>query len=101
RRFTQKIKLSKPLFEERKKLWNLFIPEKLPLASDVNIDELAIKYLFSGSQIKTVILNAATDVASRNEDYHVISQDDFINFADIENNGSFDEPPKNKIGFTS
>ncbi|MEA1981003.1 MAG: ATP-binding protein, partial [candidate division Zixibacteria bacterium] len=67
RRFTQKIKLSKPLFEERKKLWNLFIPEKLPLASDVNIDELANKYSFSGSQIKTVILNAATDVASRNE----------------------------------
>ena len=101
RRFTHKIELTLPEYNERVKLWQLLIPKKLPIASCVNIENLANKYSFTGSQIRTVILNTATDVANRNEVVEIVTQDDFMAFADMEKMGSFDNSSPNNIGFNN
>lgn len=66
RRILAHVKFELPDQENRRKLWRMYIPYKLP--TDVNIDGLAEKYQgISGSDISNAVLNASLRAARRND----------------------------------
>lgn len=67
RRIILKLKFDIPGPEERAKIWRKLIPEKLPLASDVDFEKLGKIYELTGGEIKNAILNAVTECAYRGE----------------------------------
>jgi len=101
RRFTHKIELPWPDPATRERLWGTLVPSTLPLGADFDTRALAEEYSFSGSQIKTVIYNAALEAANRPPDGRIVTQSDLIKHADLESSGSFDGSRLSKIGFGS
>lgn len=67
RRVSLIIEFKLPGFNERKAIFERHLPKKLPLAGDVNRDELA-EHCLSGGQIKNVVLNAARFAVGRGAD---------------------------------
>ena len=62
RRISVHVKFELPDFECRKKLWQMYIPKKMPTA--LNIEEISGKYEgLSGSDISNAVLNAAFQAA--------------------------------------
>ena len=96
RRFHHKIEFKRPGPEERLKLWQIHIPEKAPLAADVNLRHLSEEYDLSGGQIALAVQNAATMAAMRGDK---ICQSDFISACEQERAGNFDEKARMRIGF--
>ncbi|MAG47785.1 AAA family ATPase [archaeon] len=68
RRISSHIYFGLPEKEEREKIYNVLIGDKMPLDSDVDFGELADKYSFSGGDIKNVILNSARLAANESLD---------------------------------
>lgn len=67
RRILSHILFELPSFENRQKLWQHYIPAKLPLAPDVNINILAEKSDgLSGSDISICVLKSALSSAREN-----------------------------------
>lgn len=99
RRFTHKIELEMPEENERLKLWHVHIPEQFPLADDVDLELLAREYPFSGSQIKTVIVNAATIAARDLDTGREVTRANFEESATMERTGAFDDSSTKQIGF--
>ena len=98
RRFHHKVEFERPGFEERLRLWRVHIPAKAPLSSDVDINDLATSYSFSGGQIALAIRNAAAEAAIRGDR---ITQADIINACEKESAATFEGKTKVKIGFVS
>lgn len=96
RRFHHKIEFKRPMPEERLRLWQIHIPEKAPLAADVNLRHLSEEYDLSGGQIALAVQNAATKAAMRGDK---ICQRDFISACEQERVGNFDEKARMRIGF--
>ena len=96
RRFHHKIEFRRPASNERFKLWQIHIPEKTPLADDVDLGYLSEHYDLSGGQIAVVVQNAATRAARRGDR---IMMEDLINACDGEIKGNFDEKAKMRVGF--
>jgi len=71
----------------------------LPLGSDFSEQELAARFPFSGSQIRTVIYNAAKHVAAQGETSRVVCMNDLVRFAELEMTGAFDNSTSARIGF--
>lgn len=74
RRISLIVKFPKPLPEQRHLIWKRFLPKKLPLAKDVDINEL-VTHELTGGLIKNVVLNAARMAVS--EDREEVTMDDF------------------------
>lgn len=73
------VEFIKPDKDCRKKIWDVHITGngiKIPLASDVNTEELAEKYEFCGREIRKAVINACVSVAMRN--CAIVQQNDFI-----------------------
>jgi len=85
RRLTLKIKFEFPGYEERLAIWKKLIPEKAPIANDVDFRSLA-EYKMSGGNIKNAILNAARKAARRASQKlnPQITQDDFLSAIKME-----------------
>jgi len=96
RRFHHKIEFRRPEAEERFKLWQVHIPDKVPLADDVDLSYLAEYYDLSGGQISVVVQNAATRAARRGDK---IVLEDLINACNAEVKSNFDEKAKMRVGF--
>jgi len=96
RRFHHKIEFRRPEAEERFKLWQAHIPDKVPLADDVDLSYLAEYYDLSGGQISVVVQNAATRAARRGDK---IVLEDLINACNAEVKSNFDEKAKMRVGF--
>ncbi len=96
RRFHYKIEFKRPGPDERLRLWQVHIPEKAPLAEDVDLRYLAECYDLSGGQIAVVVRNAATKAARRG---NKISLDDFIRACEVELTGNFDDKGRAIAGF--
>lgn len=62
RRISAKIEFMFPDESERAKIWQRLMPEKAPLAKDVNFKKLAT-YPLAGGNIKNAVLNAARKAA--------------------------------------
>ena len=58
----------------RGEIWRRLLPEKLPLADDVQVDDLASREL-TGGEIKNVVLNAARIALARDPKGAVRAQD--------------------------
>ena len=80
-------------------LWKKLIPDKTPLADDVNIEYLAKAYIFSGGQILNVVKNAAIAATIREGESKKVFQDDLIKYAEIEKQSAF-ENDKIIVGFS-
>lgn len=59
RRITYSVHVPVPDVETRKKIWKQVFPKEIPLASGLSFVNLAEKYEFSGSSIKSIALQAA------------------------------------------
>lgn len=58
RRIAIKVEFERPEEELRRQIWGKLMPENMPLAEDVSIDQLSEVDL-SGGEIKNIVLNAA------------------------------------------
>jgi SpoVK/Ycf46/Vps4 family AAA+-type ATPase len=65
RRIRSHVLFEIPGAEEREQIWKLQVhPSKTPLASDVDFQDLAQKYVVSGGDIKNAVIKAAASAAS-------------------------------------
>ncbi len=87
RRFNYKIEFKKPDIKQRKRLWQMMLPEKADYESDFDIDTLS-RYPLTGGQIDLVIRNTAYRVAVRDES--LFTMRDFIEEIERELGSSFD-----------
>ena len=68
RRISMHVKFELPDLDCRRRLWKMYIPEKLP--NNIDIDKLATNYEgISGSDISNAMLNAAFKAARQNADH--------------------------------
>ncbi len=91
RRISMHVKFELPDLECRKKLWRMYIPEKMP--NDVDADEIAEKFdEISGSDISNSVLNAAFKAARRkmnfvNKEIFFEAVEDILNSRKANENG--------------
>ena len=72
------VEFEMPNEELRYKLWERLIPEKMPVADDVDLQNLARKYAFSGGDIKNAIINAASARAVLLQEIREVTMSDFL-----------------------
>jgi SpoVK/Ycf46/Vps4 family AAA+-type ATPase len=94
RRFNYKIEFTRPNESQRKELWQLAIPESLPLEDDFDMDKLA-KYELSGGQIEMMVKNTAYKLAL--DDEPLFTTNSFIEEIEKEKQNNFDK--ETKVGF--
>jgi hypothetical protein len=97
RRISLKIEFARPVREERRHIWQKFLPNKLPLAEDVSLDSLSEADL-AGGEIKNVVLNAARMALLRSSEGPV-SMQDFSTAIAMETNTRWNAEGRNPIGF--
>lgn len=100
RRFNYKIEFKKPSIEQRKTLWEKYLPKNAKYDKGDTLKSLAeslSEYSLSGGQISLVIKNTAYKVATR--DHPVFKKEDFIEEIKKEQSGSFDG--EKNLGFKS
>lgn len=78
RRIQYALEFERPDKSLRFELWSRMIPDKLPMASSVDLEQLAQRFELTGAGIRNVIQRAAAHVASRSEGNRVVKMDDFI-----------------------
>jgi hypothetical protein len=96
RRFHYKIAFKNPGLKERTLLWRAHLPDKCPLATDVNLPALSERYELSGGQISVASRNAAAMAARRGD---MLRQTDLVKACEDEISGSFDAKTGRKVGF--
>lgn len=74
RRISLIVEFPEPDVEARRNIWRGMLPEKMPLAKDVNVEKLAA-FEITGGYIKNIILNAARYAAG--DDATEVSWDHF------------------------
>lgn len=100
RRFNYKIEFKKPSIDQRKILWEKYLPKNAKYdkgESLKSISQSLSEYSLSGGQISLVIKNTAYKVATR--DHPVFKKEDFIEEIKKEQSGSFDG--EKNLGFKS
>ncbi|MEA1915675.1 MAG: ATP-binding protein [Campylobacterota bacterium] len=88
RRFNYKIEFTKPDEKQREQLWQLLIPQSLPLSEEFDVKMLA-QYSLTGGQIEMIIKNTAYKVAV--EDLKEFTTDVFVQEIQKEQKGMFDK----------
>jgi SpoVK/Ycf46/Vps4 family AAA+-type ATPase len=68
----------------REALWKKLVPEKTPLAADVDMAALAARFELTGGHIKTAVFKAAARAALRPEDSRHIAMRDLVEAAEEE-----------------
>src|SRR3546814_9729465 len=76
RRINLAVEFRKPDHILRERIWNALKPEKLQLADDVSIGELAMKYELTGGFIKNTWLGALSLAVSRDGVIPVVTHED-------------------------
>lgn len=83
------VEFKNPDVETRKTIWNVHVKPlddgkehqlRIPLATNVNTQELAEKYDFAGREIRNAVVSACVSAAMSKRD--IVSQEDFIKAAD-------------------
>lgn len=64
RRIAVKVEFERPTRTMRRAIWQKLLPDRMPLAKDVNLDALSRQDL-TGAEIKNVVLNAARAALAR------------------------------------
>jgi hypothetical protein len=97
RRVAIKVEFEAPGLDARRKIWEKMIPGKMPLARDVDFEELAEANL-TGGEIKNVVLNAARNALSRDPNGRV-AMEDFRLAVEMERDGRWNKEKRGQIGF--
>ncbi len=84
RRFDLKLRFDLPDLECRRKLWKMYLRERIPGAKEIDLEALAGKYGFSGAQIALVVQNACVEVLNRKGSEMRLFLTDLIKFAELE-----------------
>ncbi|MFQ6038762.1 MAG: ATP-binding protein, partial [Candidatus Aminicenantales bacterium] len=85
RRFTLKIPFQMPDAAQRRRIWEVHIPEGVPLADDVDLEHLARTYPFAGGYIKNAVLTAINLALSRgNGTEFLVRQEDLEKAAKLQ-----------------
>jgi SpoVK/Ycf46/Vps4 family AAA+-type ATPase len=87
RRIMLAIEFRKPDHLLRKNIWESHIPESMPLADDVDTNELAMRFELSGGFIKNAVLSALSLAVSRDGDHPTVKQDDLFQGATLQLRG--------------
>jgi len=98
RRIAIKVEFEPPDRDLRKQIWKRLIPAKMPLARDVDLDQLSLEEL-TGGEIKNAILNAARTALARTPQGPV-AMSDFAIAVQMEREGKWSEK-SDPIGFIS
>jgi SpoVK/Ycf46/Vps4 family AAA+-type ATPase len=69
RRVVAKIDFRAPTSSARAEIWRKHLPQALPLADDVDIDQLAEGFDLTGGTIKNAVLTAVVGCVSRGDDH--------------------------------
>lgn len=99
RRISLKIEFERPGPRERREIWQRFLPPKLPLGGDVNLDRLGEADL-AGGEIKNVVLNAARLALRRNSNGPITMQD-FATAIEMETKNRWNAEGRKPIGFAN
>jgi len=97
RRIAIKVAFERPDQAQRRAIWEKLLPEKLPLAKDVNLDQLSRVDLVGG-EIKNVVLNAARLTLQRAE-HGPVAMADFRKAIQMEQEGKWKSEGRSRIGF--
>jgi len=98
RRLTLKIKFELPDENMRAKIWKAHIPDKFTISKDVDFLAIARQFNFSGGYIKNAVLHALRKLIQENRT--IITMEDLIFGARLEQEGIFTQQNKQKIGFS-
>ncbi len=98
RRIALKIEFDRPGRNERRQIWKKLLPQKLPLARDMNLDQLSEANL-AGGEIKNVVLNAARLALQRGKCGPVTLQD-FQAAIEMETKNRWNAEYRKHIGFS-
>ena len=80
------VEFKNPDAATRKRIWDVHVKSSankklnIPLAEDVNTEELAEKYEFAGREIRNAVISACVNVAMNERD--IVRQEDFIKACD-------------------
>jgi len=99
RRIAIKVLFERPDQTQRRRIWEKLLPQRMPLAPDVDLNTLSQLDL-SGGEIKNVILNAARLALQRNREGPV-SMADFRKAIDLEQSGQWSGTVGRRIGFSN
>jgi len=98
RRVSLRIPFALPDEKIRAQIWRKHIPQSLRLAEDVNFDQLAHTFDFSGGYIKNAVMNAARRIVLDKRD--VMTKEDLLFGAQMEKDGLYNkELKKGPVGF--
>ena len=97
RRIAASFEFTIPEVGERARIWKSLLPERLPLAGDVDIDDLARRFPMAGGHIKNAVLTAVRKAGVRAGRRARVTQRDLIEAAAAEHE-SFRPCPR-PIGF--
>ena len=81
RRILIKMDFELPDTEERKKIWIQHLPPQVPVAEDVDFDELARKFTFSGGYIKNAVVLACHKLSTTSKGDVKLHQKDLMEAA--------------------
>jgi SpoVK/Ycf46/Vps4 family AAA+-type ATPase len=81
RRLLSRIEFALPGEAERASIWKKHLPPRAPLAADVDLAALALKYPLSGSFIRTAAFFASLRASRRTDAAHVITHEDLTSAA--------------------
>lgn len=97
RRILLKLNFNAPKAPERAKIWRALIPNKAPLANDVNFNKLGDEFELTGGEIKNVVMKAIIESEYRGNDeitYEILAE-----FANKELPTAINKRKKQEVGF--
>lgn len=97
RRIAMKIEFPRPDQSQRRAIWEKFLPKKMPIGQDVDLDELSDLDL-SGGEIKNIVFNAAALALNRDE-HGSVGMTDFRKALALEKEGRWSKKESARIGF--
>lgn len=98
RRMHYTVEFDRPDEPRRLNLWQKLVPQRMPLADDVDYQNLARRFAFTGAEIRATIVGAATKQALRTDRSRVVTMADMIQAGErVERN---QEPGRSRtVGF--
>jgi len=99
RRISLKVEFDRPNKRMRSDIWRRLLPSKMPVARDVDIEELSHAEL-SGGEMKNVVLNAAR-IALERDGSRSVTMKDFREAIAMETGGRWNGQSRSPIGFAA
>jgi SpoVK/Ycf46/Vps4 family AAA+-type ATPase len=102
RRITMKVCFEIPCEDQRERLWKALLPDNVKLSEDVNLKELAKKFIFTGGLIKNTIYIAANNALKKvNSSGILLTTDELKKAADYQAVNIFEsDGAHNKYSYT-